>query len=517
MANVTALKLSCENRQHRLVLFWVIVFAAAALLVAPAFGQSDAPPAATDKQSTQKIDDTDPGVNQQEQEQAGTEQEGAEDSDAKQDDPEQDEAGKDEEAEQEEPRRRRFSIRSTRKENSEMLGLFKPVIAQVKLSTVTIKQQRNQLALGLLVDSQGLVLTKASELRGPLTCLFSDGRETGATVLGVDPETDLALLQTSAHMLPVANLDPTFSEPEVGGWVSVPGPKESPVAIGVISVANRKIPAAPGFMGIQFALQKTHPRGVVIEQVLPGLPADKAGLRDGDILLSVEGTETKDRITVIGLVSGKAPGTRIRVKVLREQENEESNHEIILGNREKLDTNMERANYQNTLGNHELSERRKDFNNAFRHDCTIKPDECGGPLVDLDGNIIGINIARAGRVESLALPNSVVLASLKKLMSGELKPAVVNADKIRIVKQQLSEVSNETLLEKLKQNASNEFDSQDAIVDELENVVAELEKRIANAEKARDDAKARLDEIKQKLASKSELEEQLRMLETGIR
>jgi len=33
-----------------------------------------------------------------------------------------------------------------------------------------------------------------------------------------------------------------------------------------------------------------------------------------------------------------------------------------------------------------------------------RPDQCGGPLIDLDGGVVGINIARAGRVATYAIP-----------------------------------------------------------------------------------------------------------------
>jgi len=52
----------------------------------------------------------------------------------------------------------------------------------------------------------------------------------------------------------------------------------------------------------------------------------------------------------------------------------------------------------------------------------IKPSDCGGPLVDLDGKILGINIARAGRVETWALPAEVVTPILKELIDGKFPP-----------------------------------------------------------------------------------------------
>ena len=48
------------------------------------------------------------------------------------------------------------------------------------------------------------------------------------------------------------------------------------------------------------------------------------------------------------------------------------------------------------------------------------PEDCGGPLVDLEGRVLGINIARAGRVESYALPASVVRETVDRLLQTEL-------------------------------------------------------------------------------------------------
>jgi len=43
--------------------------------------------------------------------------------------------------------------------------------------------------------------------------------------------------------------------------------------------------------------------------------------------------------------------------------------------------------------------------------------QCGGPLMNLDGKAVGLNIARAGRVASYALPSSVVLPAIARLQA----------------------------------------------------------------------------------------------------
>ena len=50
----------------------------------------------------------------------------------------------------------------------------------------------------------------------------------------------------------------------------------------------------------------------------------------------------------------------------------------------------------------------------------MKPNQCGGPLVNLDGEVVGINISRVGRMETLALTGKVVRSMLEDLRSGKL-------------------------------------------------------------------------------------------------
>jgi len=52
-----------------------------------------------------------------------------------------------------------------------------------------------------------------------------------------------------------------------------------------------------------------------------------------------------------------------------------------------------------------VSERSEGFEQAIEHDTVLQPWLCGGPLVNLDGKAIGINIARASRVTTYALPS----------------------------------------------------------------------------------------------------------------
>ena len=79
------------------------------------------------------------------------------------------------------------------------------------------------------------------------------------------------------------------------------------------------------------------------------------------------------------------------------------------------------GNPQDRMGS-QLSDRRGGFPMILQHDTVLKPSDCGGPLVDLDGKAVGINISRAGRVETYAIPSESVRELLPDLMSGKLAP-----------------------------------------------------------------------------------------------
>jgi serine protease Do len=58
--------------------------------------------------------------------------------------------------------------------------------------------------------------------------------------------------------------------------------------------------------------------GAFVQSVEPGKPADKAGVKPGDTIVRVDEIPVKDTRDLIGYVSGKAPGSRVRLGIVRE-------------------------------------------------------------------------------------------------------------------------------------------------------------------------------------------------------
>lgn len=58
--------------------------------------------------------------------------------------------------------------------------------------------------------------------------------------------------------------------------------------------------------------------GAFVQSVEPGKPADRAGVKPGDAIVRVDDVPVKDTRDLIGYVSGKAPGSKVRLGVVRE-------------------------------------------------------------------------------------------------------------------------------------------------------------------------------------------------------
>jgi len=75
-------------------------------------------------------------------------------------------------------------------------------------------------------------------------------------------------------------------------------------------------------------------KGVLITQIERGGPADKGGMRLGDVLLAVNGTPVPDSLTMLNLVAGLKPGAAAMLKVQREGES--ADLQLTIGRRPKL-------------------------------------------------------------------------------------------------------------------------------------------------------------------------------------
>ena len=65
------------------------------------------------------------------------------------------------------------------------------------------------------------------------------------------------------------------------------------------------------------------------------------------------------------------------------------------------------------------SVRKAGFTEIIQTDVPLEPEAMGSPLVDLFGNVVGVNIAKADRVTTFALPAELVITVSQKLIAAE--------------------------------------------------------------------------------------------------
>jgi serine protease Do len=96
-----------------------------------------------------------------------------------------------------------------------------------------------------------------------------------------------------------------------------------------------------GSIGIRFSADPEQARdllkafgnteqGVFVQDVAPGGPADKAGIKEQDIITAVNGKPVKDGNELVGIISNTAVGTTVDLSVLRG--GRKSDHKVVIGN-----------------------------------------------------------------------------------------------------------------------------------------------------------------------------------------
>ena len=276
-------------------------------------------------------------------------------------------------------------------------------------------QKREALGSGFIVDPRGYIITnnhvvdKADHIFVKLSTDPEDSADQGrpATVVGVDPATDIAVIKIDPHgeTLPTVKLGNSEGV-QVGDWVlaiGTPFGERNTVTAGIVSAKDRSIDdpgednidrgqfqhfiqtdaainpgnsggplvdmagqvigmntaiftqsagsegigfAMPsntlvsvynqligpthkvvrGSIGIQFQAAQSSAvsrvygfakGGVIVSTVTPNGPASKAGVQSQDVITSVDGKSIKNGDELVGIISEKAPGSTVRLGILR--------------------------------------------------------------------------------------------------------------------------------------------------------------------------------------------------------
>ncbi len=118
----------------------------------------------------------------------------------------------------------------------------------------------------------------------------------------------------------------------------------------VVSVYNDLISPSHkvtrGSIGIQFreglsgAVNRVYgfKNGVLVQEVQPGGPADKAGLKAGDIITSIDGRNIKDGDDLVNEIASRRPGSTARLGYIRDGKPVDTT--VTIGDRDKVFANL---------------------------------------------------------------------------------------------------------------------------------------------------------------------------------
>jgi S1-C subfamily serine protease len=347
------------------------------------------------------------------------------------------------------------------------LAEFRPVVKDVRQSVATVFLDGEQVSLATIVSADGYALTKSSMVRskGKLECEFHDGLVATAKVVDRNKPFDLALIKIEAKDLKPVVWN-TAPEINIGTLLAAGSVDEDPLAVGVVSVPPRNLDSSKkGYLGVAMELVEN---GVKLTQVSEESPAAAAGLKVGDIVTAVDGAKVTTPMDLTSRIIAKKPEDEVHIAYQREGEDK-----VAVATLKSRDDGLQESQTKRYMRMGDMTARMGGQGNevadgfpvALQSDLLIETNACGGPIVDIDGKVIGVNIARAERTKTYAIP----AYSLEKMLGQ------VNQGK-------LTEVKDMSDLKRDAKKASRELEEAKKKIEELESKAREAQEALDKAD-----------------------------------
>lgn len=277
----------------------------------------------------------------------------------------------------------------------------------------------DEVAYGTVISEDGFILTKASEIGDAigLTVIVDKKPYKDVAMVAVDPSWDVALLKISATGLNPVKLALDLPDPDRGIWVVTNGAttrsKRMPL-IGIISANAREVlPAGGAVLGVSLADEEGK---LTVTEVHEKSGAEEAGVQKGDVIIAVAGHKVADRKELAEAVAKHRVGEDLEMTV--DRKGAELSLKVRLAGRVDL-FGEEKSRNDQMSG--DFSARRSGFPRIIQHDIIGNRSTMGGPLLDLEGRCLGMNIARANRCETFAIPAGDLRSLADRLITQAVK------------------------------------------------------------------------------------------------
>ena len=296
-----------------------------------------------------------------------------------------------------------------------------PLIEPVLPSIAEVFVDSRAVGYALAVDSSGHYIAKDSDVgdtSNDVALSMPDGVTVAVERVARDRSLDLVLLRSSEQSVPVEWA--SDGEVALGEIVVSAGRDVEPLSWGVRALDQRvagRGDVTAAYLGVgvrELTDEEREARGIdkgaMVSAVLPGSAAARAKLEVGDVVTSIAGQPVSNSDEVGRAVRGHAAGDVVEVKAL-----DGAGAERAL--RARLGVRPLQNGPQASTPAYPASRRSSGFGTVLQHDSAIAANRMGGPVVDLDGRVVGMNIARVDRTKTYALPAQVVREAVQRLLA----------------------------------------------------------------------------------------------------
>ena len=273
----------------------------------------------------------------------------------------------------------------------------------------------------LAVDASGHYIAKDSDvgdLSNDVALSMPDGVTVAVQRVARDRSLDLVLLRSAEESVPVEWA--SDSEVALGEIVVSVGRDVEPLSWGVRALDQRvagRGDVTAAYLGVgvrELTDEERQARGVekgaMVSAVLPGSAAARSRLEVGNIVTSIAGQSVTNADEVGRSVRGHAAGDVVEIRAI-----DGSGSERTL--RTRLGVRPLQSGPQASTPAYPASRRSSGFGTVLQHDSAIAANRMGGPVVDLDGRVVGMNIARVDRTKTYALPAQAVAEAATRLLA----------------------------------------------------------------------------------------------------
>ena len=305
----------------------------------------------------------------------------------------------------------------------------------------SVAQLRNgeSYILGTIVSTDGLIVSKYSVAKDMQYCVLADGHRRQFRMIGIDVKKDLCLIQVNSRgVTPIkfrADLDQEVYtgveaatnnfqnvnlKPPVSGTIAMSaGSGNEVAALGMVMMGHHDFgieqaacpdcvdlgitvspyPSLTRIDGVVYPYQ----RGIKVLRTYPRSVGERLGLLVGDLVNTVNGVQITERQVLASEMQKFRTGELITMKIFRSGVPKDLTYKVPAA----------KTTLYDRWGGGPYSDRRFGFGSVIVHDSVLNPQDCGGPLLDVDGRVIGVNIARSMRVASFAINIEDVYAFIR--------------------------------------------------------------------------------------------------------